>query len=44
MLPHELSAVRSNERAEPYHSDANDCLEHLMSLTRSQLGVVSVLA
>ena len=27
MLPHESSAVRTNERAQPYHSDANDGLE-----------------
>ena len=27
MLPHDLSATRSNERAEPYHSDAVDGLE-----------------
>ena len=28
MPPHESSAVRSNERAEPYHSDATDGLGH----------------
>ena len=28
MLPHETSAVRSNERARPYHSDAVDGLGH----------------
>ena len=28
ILPHELSAVRSNERAEPYHPDATEYLEH----------------
>ena len=28
MLSHELSAVRSNERAEPYHSDATNSLRH----------------
>ena len=28
MLPHSLSAVRSDERAEPYHSDAIDGLGH----------------
>ena len=29
MLPHESSAVRTNERAEPYHSDASDGPEDL---------------
>lgn len=28
MLPHELSALRSNERAEPYHSNATDGFRH----------------